>query len=57
MQDQLTGDKRIVKGPAVWFPDPYERSSAKTTAIALQEDEYVKVKDTRGSESRFSCLS
>ena len=46
LKDQLTGDKKVVKGPAVWFPGPYERSSAKTTAIALQEDEYIKVKDT-----------
>eukprot|EP00913_Durusdinium_trenchii_P025768 g24184.t1 len=30
----------------VWFPGPFERSGSKLTAIALQEDEYVKVKDT-----------
>ena len=35
-----------MKGPTVWFPGPFERSGSKMTAIALQDDEYIKVKDT-----------
>ena len=45
-QDQLTGEKATVKGPTVWFPGPFERSGSKMTATALQDDEYIKVKDT-----------
>lgn len=45
-KDQLTGEKSTVKGPTVWFPGPFERSGSKMTAIALQDDEYIKVKDT-----------
>ena len=45
-KDQLTGEKTTVKGPTVWFPGPFERSGSKMTAIALQDDEYIKVKDT-----------
>eukprot|EP00438_Fugacium_kawagutii_P027265 Skav214358 [mRNA] locus=scaffold86:517112:525846:+ [translate_table: standard] len=44
--DQLTGEKTTVKGPSVWFPGPFEKSGAKMTAIALQDDECIKVKDT-----------
>lgn len=44
-QDQLTGEKSTVKGPTVWFPGPFEQSGKKLTAIALQDDEYIKVKD------------
>ena len=45
-QDQLTGEKATVKGPTVGVPGPFERSGSKMTAIALQDDEYIKVKDT-----------
>merc|ERR1719382_491762 len=45
VEDALTGDKKLVKGPCVWFPSPYDTVSATKTAIALQDDEYVRLKD------------
>ena len=45
VEDQLTGEKSTVKGPSVWIPGPFEQSGKKLTAIALQDDEYIKVKD------------
>jgi len=46
LENALTGEKTIAKGPDVWFPsNPHESASAKKMAIALQEDEYVRVKD------------
>ncbi|CAE8643100.1 unnamed protein product [Polarella glacialis] len=46
VEDKLTGDCSTVKGPCVWFPQPFDSPSSKMMAIALQEDEYVRLKDT-----------
>jgi len=46
VEDKLTGDQSIVKGPRVWFRGPYDSPSQVKSAIALQDDEYVKLKDT-----------
>mmetsp|Transcript_38068 Transcript_38068/g.89106 ORF Transcript_38068/g.89106 Transcript_38068/m.89106 type:complete len:792 (+) Transcript_38068:93-2468(+) len=45
VEDKLTGEKRMVKGACVWFPGPHEEASAVKSALALQDDEYVKLKD------------
>eukprot|EP00437_Effrenium_voratum_P018401 CAMPEP_0181452614 /NCGR_PEP_ID=MMETSP1110-20121109/29298_1 /TAXON_ID=174948 /ORGANISM="Symbiodinium sp., Strain CCMP421" /LENGTH=690 /DNA_ID=CAMNT_0023576903 /DNA_START=80 /DNA_END=2152 /DNA_ORIENTATION=+ len=45
VEDQLTGDKKTVRGPAVWFPEAFEKSGKKQTAIALRDDEFIKLKD------------
>lgn len=46
VDDRLTGERTLVKGPCVWFPSsPFSVSGGKRTAIALQEDEYVRIKD------------
>lgn len=46
VEDGLSGNLSIVKGPRVWFPGPYDRPSAKKTAITLQDDDYVRLRDT-----------
>lgn len=46
VEDRLTGEQRLVKGPCVWIPAAYDSASEKRMAIALQEDEYVRLKDT-----------
>jgi len=43
--DRLTGEKKTVRGPCVWFPQAFESPSAKFVAIALQEDQYLRLKD------------
>lgn len=45
VEDKLTGTQKMVKGPAVWFPAPYDNPSSIKSAQALQDDEYVKLKD------------
>jgi len=45
VEDKLTGTQKMVKGPAVWFPEPYDTPSAVKSAYALQDDEYMKLKD------------
>merc|ERR1719456_1412265 len=35
----------MVKGPNVWFPKPYDIPSSVMQAYALQDDEYIKLKD------------
>merc|ERR1719188_803385 len=35
----------MVKGPRVWFPGPYEEATDVKQAVALQDGEYVKLKD------------
>merc|ERR1719458_2453140 len=45
VEDQLTGNISVVRGPCVWFPGPHEQPSNKKTAIALEEDEYVLLQD------------
>jgi len=45
VEDRLTGAQRTVRGPCVWFPEPYEEASAKRTALSLQDDEFVRLKD------------
>jgi len=44
--DKLTGERKTVCGPCVWFPEPFEIPSAKQTAMVLQEDEYLRLRDT-----------
>jgi len=45
VEDRLTGEQSLVKGPCVWFPGPYDSAGPKQTAIALQDDEYLRIKD------------
>lgn len=45
VEDKLTGIQKMVKGPVVWFPEPYDVTSAVKSAHALQDDEYMKLKD------------
>jgi len=45
VEDKLTGAQRMVKGPTVWFPTPYDTPSTVKNAYALQDDEYMKLKD------------
>lgn len=45
VEDQQSGDVKTVKGPCVWCPGPYDTATPKKTAIVLQEDEYVRLKD------------
>mmetsp|Transcript_133220 Transcript_133220/g.235804 ORF Transcript_133220/g.235804 Transcript_133220/m.235804 type:complete len:782 (+) Transcript_133220:84-2429(+) len=52
VEDKLTGEQKMTKGPCVWFPNPYDKSSAVMRAIPLQDDEYIKLKDT-GSGKRW----
>jgi len=46
VEDQLTGDFSIVKGPCVWYPGPHDTATAKRTALALEEDEFVRLQDS-----------
>jgi len=46
VDDKLSGEQKLVKGPCVWFPGPHEVASPKNSAIALRDDEYVRLKDT-----------
>lgn len=43
--NRSTGETTIVKGPCVWYPQPYDEPSEVKTAMVLQEDEFVKLKD------------
>jgi len=45
VEDRLKGERSTVRGPTVWFPGPFDVASTKHTAIALQEDEYMRLKD------------
>jgi len=47
--NQLTGENSTCKGPCIWFPNsPFERAatSSPREAIVLQEDEYIRLKDS-----------
>lgn len=46
VEDKETGERRLVKGPCNWFRGVNDQPSPKKNAIALQEDEYAKLKDT-----------
>jgi hypothetical protein len=57
--DTRNGEQRMVKGPKLWFPGeghhpgqehPYESASGVKSAIALQDDEYMKLKDMATGE-------
>jgi hypothetical protein len=50
VEDRLTGDKTTVRGPRVWFPQPFDNASSKQVAVALQEDEYLRLKDTASGQ-------
>jgi len=45
VEDKLSGEKSMVRGPCVWFPRPYDTASPTCEAVALQDDEYLKLKD------------
>lgn len=45
VEDKLSGTQKMVKGPVVWFPEPYDSPSSVMSAHALQDDEYIKLKD------------
>lgn len=42
----LTGELRLEKGPKMFFPDAYDRILRRAKAIALRQNEYVKLQDT-----------
>merc|ERR1712224_202614 len=44
VEDKMTGQKRIVKGPCVWFPKPHDQSQ-KGTGVGLHSTEYIFVED------------
>mmetsp|Transcript_72830 Transcript_72830/g.189606 ORF Transcript_72830/g.189606 Transcript_72830/m.189606 type:complete len:700 (+) Transcript_72830:55-2154(+) len=46
VEDQMTAEKKTVKGPCVWFPGPNEKKISQHSASALQEDQYLRLKDT-----------
>lgn len=46
VDDLLTGEKRIIKGPGVWFPTPNELKIAQKNAVALEENQFLRLKDT-----------
>jgi len=45
VENRQTGNKNMVKGPCIWFPVPYETASEIRDAVALQDDEYLRIKD------------
>lgn len=45
VDNHISGSKTLIKGPRVWYPAPHEESSDIQEAIALQHDEYVRVKN------------
>lgn len=46
VEDTSTAKKSVVKGPCVWFPGPQEKKVVEACAIALEENQYVRLKDT-----------
>lgn len=44
--NKSTGRQSVVKGPCNWFPTSDDRPSEVLEATVLQDDEYVKLKDT-----------
>jgi len=46
VEDKETGERRIVKGPCNWFPGVNDVPSPKKNAIALSQNQYVKLKDS-----------
>jgi len=50
VEQKLTGELSKVQGPCIWFPGPYDLPSRKQTAIALQDDEYVLLKDASSGQ-------
>jgi len=46
VEDRRSGQEQLVKGPCVWCPGAYEVASEKRTALALRDDEYLRLKDT-----------
>eukprot|EP00931_Biecheleriopsis_adriatica_P032740 TRINITY_DN19066_c0_g1_i2.p1 TRINITY_DN19066_c0_g1~~TRINITY_DN19066_c0_g1_i2.p1 ORF type:complete len:607 (-),score=124.24 TRINITY_DN19066_c0_g1_i2:213-2033(-) len=46
VENKLTGESDVVRGPTIWFPaDAQQSPSSIKTAVPLQEDEYVRLKD------------
>jgi len=45
VEDKLTGNKRLVKGPQLFIPEPDEAVTANLTATSLKAGEYMKVMD------------
>lgn len=51
VENKLTGERCIVKGPRSWFPaNAHEMASSPKQAIALQEDEFIRLKDDSTGE-------
>jgi len=50
VDDQQSGNMSVVQGPCVWCPGPHDCASSKKTATALQEDEYVRLKDVASGQ-------
>lgn len=51
IRNKLTGEKFTVRGPTIWKPrSPEELFCEKKEAIALQADEYVRIKDVSNGE-------
>jgi len=40
----------MVKGPCTWFGGPYDTASKKQEAVALQDDEYIRLKDASSGQ-------
>jgi len=45
VEDRQSGNSRMIKGPCVWFPEPYESASDCRQALALEDAEYLRLKD------------
>jgi len=50
VEDKLTGIRRLEKGPLLFFPGPDDQVLAKKAVIVLQQDEYVRLKDTKSGK-------
>lgn len=45
VEDRRTGETSMVQGPRIWFPGPFDSPSQTFEAVALQDDEYLRLKD------------
>jgi regulator of protease activity HflC (stomatin/prohibitin superfamily) len=50
--DELTGEERIISGPAFYFLDAYESVEAIYDALSLKEGEYAYILDTQTGITR-----
>lgn len=47
VEDELSGDLRLVKGPRLFFPGAYDSIKGRRTAVTLAQNEYVKLQNTQ----------